>query len=238
MARQLPLPLAPRAALTRADLIVTPANHEAVAFIDAWPDWPVPAAAFHGPQGCGKTHLISVWHAMSGASRIAASVLSACEELDGGPVAIENVDASAATMERDRLLFAAIEGATRERPVVLTGRTPPPTWNCALPDLSSRMASLTTFALWRPDDGLLAALARKLFADRQLDVPPAVVDRMLVSLERSPGAFRDFIALADAKALAEARPITIGLVRELLAECDQAAMTDSHDSASLRPDPR
>jgi hypothetical protein len=41
---------------------------------------------------------------------------------------------------------------------------------------------------------------------------------MLVSLERSPAAIRDFVDRADAKALAEAKPINLALLRELLGE--------------------
>jgi chromosomal replication initiation ATPase DnaA len=75
-----------------------------------------------------------------------------------------------------------------------------------------------SFSLWQPDDALLAALTRKLFTDRQLAVSDAVVMRILRSLERSPAAIRDFVARADARALAEKRPITAVLVGEMLAE--------------------
>jgi chromosomal replication initiation ATPase DnaA len=64
---------------------------------------------------------------------------------------------------------------------------------------------------------LLAALARKLFADRQLQVPEAVIAQMIVSLERSPAAIRDFVSRADARALAEKRAVTTALIRDLLA---------------------
>jgi hypothetical protein len=40
---------------------------------------------------------------------------------------------------------------------------------------------------------------------------------MIRSLERSPGAIRDFIARADAAALADKRPITLSLIKDLLA---------------------
>jgi hypothetical protein len=40
---------------------------------------------------------------------------------------------------------------------------------------------------------------------------------MIRSLERSPAAIRDFVARADALALAEKRPINISLIKELLA---------------------
>jgi chromosomal replication initiation ATPase DnaA len=57
-----------------------------------------------------------------------------------------------------------------------------------------------------------------LFTDRQLAVPDPVIMRILRSVERSPAAIRDFVARADARALAEKRPITAALVTELLAD--------------------
>jgi chromosomal replication initiation ATPase DnaA len=68
-----------------------------------------------------------------------------------------------------------------------------------------------------PDESVLAALAQKLFADRQLPVPEDVIAHMLLVIERSPAAVRAFVAEADAAALAEARPVNLFLVRRLLA---------------------
>jgi chromosomal replication initiation ATPase DnaA len=130
-----------------------------------------------------------------------------------GAIVVENVDACAPDAARDAVLFALLE---RGGAVLLTGRRAPSQWSAAVPDLASRYRALLAFALWEPDDALLAALARKLFADRQLPVPDAVIEQMVRSLERSPAAVRDFVARADTKALAEKRPVTVALVRELL----------------------
>ncbi len=61
-------------------------------------------------------------------------------------------------------------------------------------------------------------LAVKLFADRQLQVPENVVLHMVRALERSPGAVRDFVARADAAALAQMRPVNLSLIKDLLAD--------------------
>lgn len=220
MALQLVLPLAPYPALGRDDFIVAPANAQAVAFLDAWPNWPVTAAAIYGPSGSGKTHLASVWQAASGARLFAVADL-ALGLPPMGPLIVEDIDSLPATLARDTVLFGLLEGATRDAPVLLTGRDAPGAWSCALPDLASRFSALLGLPVWAPDDRLLAALARKLLADRQLSVSDAVVERMVRSLERSPQSIREFIAKADAKALAETRPVSLGLVRELLAESDE-----------------
>jgi chromosomal replication initiation ATPase DnaA len=187
-----------------------------VTFIDRWPDWPVHAAALFGPSGSGKTHLVQVWQTRSAAQVVSAAVLDADVTQDPAtPLVVEDVDTASATGERDRILFALLDQPGR--PLVFTGRAPPGEWPVTLPDLASRLRALPAFALWVPDDTLLAGIARKLFTDRQLDVPDTVIMRMVQSLERSPAAIRDFVACADARALAEHRPINAALIRDLLA---------------------
>jgi chromosomal replication initiation ATPase DnaA len=208
---QLVLPLEVRSAQGRADFIVAPGNSRAVAFIDSFPNWPAPAAALVGPAASGKSHLAAVWAQKSGAAVIDAADLKG--GIPDGPLVVENVGAG--VMEAP--LFALLE---RGAPLLLTSLTPPSDWpqkfNMSLPDLVSRTRALLAFALWAPDDALLMGLAVKLFADRQLAVPEAVVAHMIRSLERSPGAIRDFVARADAAALETKRPVNLSLIKDLL----------------------
>jgi chromosomal replication initiation ATPase DnaA len=206
---QLVLPLETRSAYDRADFIVAPGNRQAVAFIDSWPDWPAPAAALHGPPASGKSHLAAVWAAKSGAVVLEAAALEAA--IPDGPLVVENVALGTA----EAPLFALLE---RGQPLLLTAQGPPASWPFSLPDLKSRAGALLAFALWAPDDALLMGLAVKLFADRQVEVPESVVLHMIRELERSPGAIRDFVARADAAALAAKRPISLSLIKELLAD--------------------
>jgi chromosomal replication initiation ATPase DnaA len=206
---QLVLPLETRSASGRADFIVAPGNQQAVAFIDSWPHWPAPAAALYGPPASGKSHLAAVWAAKSGAAILEASALHGV--IPDGPLVVENVGAGVA----ETALFALLE---RGAPLLLTAQTQPAQWPVALPDLKSRANALLAFALWAPDDALLMGLAVKLFADRQVQVPESVVAHMIRALERSPGAIRDLVARTDAAALAHKRPITLSLIKDLLAD--------------------
>jgi len=217
---QLPLPLSSRPALGRADFIVAPANAQAVAFIDSFPRWTAPAAALHGPASSGKTHLAQAWAAVAGALVVEASALDKAFVLalePGRAVALENVEA----LTDEAALFALFQ---HPGPLLLTAKEPPSAWPATLPDLKSRFGALLAFALWAPDDALLSALTRKLFTDRQLAVPDPVIMRILRSVERSPAAVRDFVARADARALAQKRPVTMALVAALLAE-DEAPLS-------------
>jgi len=203
----------------RADFLVGPGNAQAVAFIDSWPHWPVNVAVLHGPTGCGKTHLIEIWRDLAHARTVSASELDRLP-LGSGPVAIENVDTAIPGEQRDGRLFELIEGASPDAPLLLTGIEAPSGWPTVLPDLASRFSAALSLPLWQPDDELLASLARKLLDDRQLTVPTPVIERIVQSLERTPGAIREFIAKADSRALSEARAISLSLVRELIAEED------------------
>jgi chromosomal replication initiation ATPase DnaA len=218
MSSQLPLPLETRRDFTRQDFIVAPGNSAAVGFVDAYPAWPSPAAALYGPAGSGKSHLANVWAARAGARIVEAEALDEAALVPDSStqgLAVENVDHAALSAAAETTLFALIE---RGQPMLLTGREAPSAWPARLPDLASRFRALLAFGLWAPDEALLEALARKLFADRQLSVPDAVVAQMIRALERSPAAVRDFVARSDAAALAAKRPITPGLIRDLLSK--------------------
>jgi chromosomal replication initiation ATPase DnaA len=228
---QIPLHLETAPSLTRADFIVAEGNRDALAFVESWPGWAVPRAAIYGPAASGKSHIAEIWSARSGAQRVSAAALSgsAFVLLDRSyPIIVEDVDSSLPNPARDTAIFELLESASLGAPVLVTGRTEPPSWPVILPDLGSRFSALVSFSVWAPDAELLRKLAQKLFRDRQLAVPVPVIDRMLAALERSPQAVRDFVAKADSRALAEHRAVNSALIRELLAEigCD---MTDSGD---------
>ena len=212
MPSQLPLPLVTPPALGRADFIVTPSNAAAVALIDSFPRWPAPQAALYGPSGSGKSHLAGAWAKAAGAEIHAARALDTATPVEPGiAVVLEDLDRGF----DDDALFALFN---RPGPLLLTAAEPPAAWPARLPDLKSRFAALLAFPLWAPDEALLTQLTRKLFTDRQLAVPDPVIMRILRSVERSPAAIRDFVARADARALAEKRPVSVALVGDLLAE--------------------
>jgi len=211
MSSQLVLPLEPRNAMTRADFIEAPGNARALAYLERWPDWSAPAAALWGPSAAGKTHLAHVWASRAGAVIADARSL---REPSAGPAVVENCD-SVTGPDHEPALFAMLERGT---PLLLTGRAAPGQWQVWLPDLASRFGALVAFELGQADEGLLMALAVKLFADRQVTVPEAVVTGLLRGLERSPAAVRDFIARADREALSRQKPINVQLIRELMAQ--------------------
>lgn len=217
-AQQLPLALQHRPARGRADFLVAPANEHAVALIDRWPDWPDQILALAGAAGTGKTHLAEVWRTRSGAALVEAAELH--EEalpalLETGAVIVENGESL--TPDGERALFHLINMVRETKSfLLLTGAEAPARWPAGLPDLASRLKAVPRVEIGPPDEALLAALLVKLFDDRGMSVPAAVISYVVPRMERSFAAMRDFAEALDRASLAGKRPVTVPLAAEVL----------------------
>ncbi len=217
MIRQMLLDLGHRAALGREDFLVAPSNRDAVAWLDLWPNWRAPAIVIYGPEACGKTHLAEVWRVRSRARVLTPADIGgqAAPALTGGASAVVVEHADRVTDERALLhLFNYLAGQGGS--LLLTATTAPVHWTLKLADLRSRLAALPAIAVGAPDDALIEAVMIKQFADRQIRVTPDVIAFLVPRLERSLATVRAVVAALDAAALAEGRPITVPLARQVL----------------------
>ena len=206
----LDLPVEPR--YGRADFLVSDSNRAAFDWIERWPDWPVRALVLYGPSRSGKTHLAHLWRARADATLIAGEALTKPEELSGA-VAVDNAERTA---ERP-LLHLYNLCREQARGLLLTMAAPPATHPIALADLGSRLRALPVVGIAPPDDGLLAAVLLKHFADRQIHVSPGVVAYLVPRIERSFAAAASVAGALDRRALAAGRPVTVKLARAVLA---------------------
>jgi chromosomal replication initiation ATPase DnaA len=213
---QLPLDFAYRPAMGQEDFLVAPCNEDAVAWVDAWPQWPASAVCIYGPAGCGKTHLANVWRARSN-----ALVLSP-RAMDGGAPADLLGDAQACVVEgaeaahEQTLLHLFNLLVERRGHLLLTASLPPARWNVALPDLRSRLLAAPSAEIGPPDEGLIGAVMIKMFADRQIHIPHDVVIYLGMRIERSFDCVRRVVELMDRAALSAHRSLTVPLAREVL----------------------
>ncbi|MDF2368050.1 DnaA/Hda family protein [Sneathiella sp.] len=217
---QIPMNFEFRAATGREDFLVTPANEDAVAWIDKWPDWPMRSLLLVGPVGAGKTHLAHVWQTGTGARVINAEKLGHLDieeisKIAGHPLVVENAGPG---MNEEALLHLFNLVQEKGGSLLMTTATVPSAWNVALKDLSSRLGTIPVARIHEPDDALFAALVVKLFSDRQLAVTPDVVQYITQRLERSFAEARRFVRLLDKSALAKKRKITISLLRDVFKE--------------------
>ncbi|MBI1326232.1 MAG: DNA replication protein [Alphaproteobacteria bacterium] len=221
--RQFALEFPHRPAYGREDFLVTAANSEAVAFIDRWPGWNMPALWLYGPASSGKSHLAAVW-----AQKAAAPIISAEDLLKdtadnlskrGAHLVVERADLIVGDREPETVLFHLYNLLKEEgRSLLLTACASPQHLQFVVPDLASRVRSCPSIAIQAPDDDLLGALMVKHFHDRQLSVPEEGIAYLLPRIERSFDALQQLVSMVDKRALQEKKPVTIPLLREVLIE--------------------
>ncbi|MGN6305676.1 MAG: DnaA regulatory inactivator HdaA [Mesorhizobium sp.] len=218
--RQLPLDLGHGTAYSRDDLVVSRANAEAVALVDRWPDWPAPVVVLAGPSGAGKTHLAAIWREAAGALAIPASAIgSAAAGIGHRPVLIDDVDSAPIDEPGLFHLINAVRGAGSH--LLLTARGFPSAWRVTLPDLASRLKAAATVEIHEPDDLLLAGVLTKLFADRQVEVEPHVVQYLVRRIERSLATAMRVVERLDRAALEQKTRITRALAAEAVSAMDE-----------------
>jgi chromosomal replication initiation ATPase DnaA len=205
----------------RADFLPAPANETALAFVDAWPQWPGVALVLHGPEGAGKSHLAAIWQARAQPLAIDPQQLAGtpARTLLGAAQAVllEDLDRALAVVPLEEPLFSLWTAlAERGGHLLLTARLPPARWALGLPDLASRLRGAAAVTLAAPDDELLAGLLVKLLNDRQVRIAPEVVRFLLPRIERSFAAVHCLAEALDRAALAEHREITVPLARAVL----------------------
>jgi chromosomal replication initiation ATPase DnaA len=141
-----------------------------------------------------------------------------------GAVVVEDLQRAAGNEAAERALFhlhnLVLAGGRR---LLMTANAAPRTLGIRLPDLASRLEATATATLSPPDDALLAAVLVKLFADRQIAVPPALIAWLVVRIDRSFAVARALVAELDARALARRRPVTQKLAAEVLDSWNGAA---------------
>ncbi len=218
---QIPFDLGNRTALGRDDFLVAPNNHDAVAWIDLWPEWPAPCLVLYGPVASGKTHLGAVWSEKSSAMCVKAGDIN--ETLIGDiadmkqHVIIEDADDLIGDIQGEKGLFHLYNIFKEEqRSFLVTLQEPPVRRSFSLPDLASRLRAAPSVAIREPDEELLGALIVKLFNDRQIRIGAEVLQYVLPRIERSFEAVRDLVEQADHRALIEKRSITVPLLRDIL----------------------
>ena len=194
-AGQMVLPLRWRAAQGQKDFFVSAATAEAVPFLDGWSTWPIPAALLIGPTGSGKSHLAAIF-----ARRANARLWDDADR----------------TADEEALFHAWNAAMEERRPLLLTARSDPRDWNLALADLRSRLTATPRVAIRAPDDALLEAVFLKQWRDRGIEPPADFVRYVLSRIERSFEVAAKAVNLLDRAALAEQRPLSIPLAREVL----------------------
>jgi chromosomal replication initiation ATPase DnaA len=207
--------------LSRDDFLEGPANAAALSLIESWPEWPNRIMLLVGPEGCGKSHLATIWAEQAGARSMSAHSLAAAAvpgALATGALVVEDLNPQAF----DELALFHLMNLAREDGafVLITARVPPAAIEIGLRDLRSRLRAVPVVTLMPPDDHLLRALIVKFGADRQMNIDETIVNFIATRTERSFAAVRHAVEQLDAESLRLGRPVTRALAAELLRDHD------------------
>ena len=208
-------------ASSRDDFLITGANRGALAMLDAPERWPQGRLLLIGGPGSGKSHLAGFWADEHGAQIVQGWTLTPghVDELipQGGAAVVEDGHEIGGNPVAEQGLFHLwnLTGA-RQGLLLITAQTPPRDWGIALPDLRSRLDAAAQAVLPPPDEALLPAVLVKLFADRQIQVAPEVIDWLALRMDRDLDLARRLVAAMDRESLADRRAITRRLAAELL----------------------
>lgn len=214
--RQFALPFAHQPSFAAPDFLPAPSNEAALAWLERTAGWPGLRLAIWGDAGCGKTHLLHLWARRTGAVLWSGPALAGLPVLPAqGGIAIDDADAAADETALLHLLNAAAEAGLL---VLLAGRDPPSRWPVRLPDLASRLRAMQAVSILRPDESLLRSILARLLAERQLAVPEAVQDWLLLRLPRDAAAMSEAAARLDRAALAGGSSITRQLAAAVLSD--------------------
>jgi DnaA family protein len=212
----------------RLDAFWPGANVSALQGVTAVADGGAAWLYLHGPAGTGKSHLlIGACRAVIDANRPARYVsltqlpaprADAIAAVDAeGLLAIDDVQAIAGERGAERALFDLYNRANAaDGRMLFAASASPAELGVTLPDLVSRLAMCTQYALRPLDDAGRRAMLRVLAGRLGLRLDDEVLDWWFARQPRDPASLVALLQRADRASLAAQRRITIPFLRELL----------------------
>ncbi len=211
MPQQLPLDLETPDRFSRDRLVVTPALQQVLDVLLAPQDWLSSGLVLMGPKGSGKTHLGHVFAETHTAAFLDAESLV----LSPAPaIVVDNAD----TADQETLfhLINAVQSSGRH--LLLLTSVHPRAWTVTVPDLASRLNAMRLLALPEPDEALLSAILKKLFAQRAISPPDDMLAYIADRMERSVGAAQKIVT--ELEYYANGRAFTRHLARNFFEQSE------------------
>lgn len=203
--------------MDRGSYIVTPGNAADLATLDAWLASDEPFLVICGSPSAGKTHLASIAADSLGARFISISDGDGADEAlgamraaaaDAAPLVIDRVE----RLARPELLLEALQQWRRNGGrLALVGRGEPEAWAGGVVDLATRLGAAPRLVMSEPDEDLIRRVMEKLFADRQVEASPKIIEFAARRLPRRLAAASAFVEAIDLASMRSKSPITLKL---------------------------
>ncbi|NOT41514.1 MAG: chromosomal replication initiator DnaA [Alphaproteobacteria bacterium] len=222
---QIPFPFEERRSFAREDFVPGATNELALVLVDTWPEWPQRVCALWGPTGSGKTHLAQIWRAQADAIELRDLTREVVAGLPaGGAFLLDDADMG----DGGEALFHLINFVNQTSGwLLMTGKQAPQRWTTTVPDLHSRLTAVPGAALEAPDEALIARVLLKLFADRQLKLPEALIGYLAPRLRRSFAEAERIVVLIDTLALQQKRNISVEIGAQALRQLEAERPADN-----------
>ncbi|MDR2838089.1 MAG: DnaA regulatory inactivator Hda [Azonexus sp.] len=200
------------------DNFVPGGNGETLAALTGWLAGMTQTAAetcfcLYGPEGCGRSHLLRA----SGFRYVDAVDNPALRGIEhGAALALDNVDRLDAEGQIALFNFFNRQKAAGGR--LLTAASQPPQHLAVREDLRTRLGSGLIYRLQILSDAEKAAALAAQAKERALKLPPNALDYLLRHASRDMRALSALLVALDRYTLEYQRPVTLPLLRQLLAQ--------------------
>ncbi|MEI9904316.1 MAG: DnaA/Hda family protein [Asticcacaulis sp.] len=211
MPKQIPLDLETPDRYGRDRLVVTPPLQAVLDVLLAPQDWLSPSLVLFGPKGSGKTHLGHIFAAEQN------GVFQSAAEAGPSPAPAIVVD-DADQASEDTLFHLSNHVQSSGQKLVLLTQIHPRAWQVRLPDLVSRLNAMRLLTLPEPDADLLAAILKKLFAQRAISPSPDTLAYLANRMERSVAAAQKIVT--ELEYYANGRAFNRALVRDFFEQSE------------------
>ena len=207
------------------NFFISGSNELVVEVIKNWKIWPEKRLILLGESGSGKSHLVDFWARESNGRTVSIFDIYDDNMIDfsqNKALIIEDIDELKAykTVKKEIIeekLFHLINATAHASCyLMITSSSPVLSWKIKLPDLLSRLMSMTIAELLPPDDQLLMAILLKQFDDRQIIVTPEFIVFVSKRINRTYESISNFVDAIDQLTLKHKRDITIPIAREIL----------------------
>ena len=191
---QLPLPMAWTRRGGPESLLIHAANTEAVALVRDWQRWPSSCTLLIGPSRSGRTLIGQAFLAESGG------------------MLVDDADRT----DEERLFNIWNESRDTGRPLLLIAQEAPPTWQIALPDLRTRLATAAIARIAPPDEAVSAALIAHGLELAGSAFAPDVPEFLARRTQRCYEAIDAVITELNALSLASTQKLSVSMIRHSL----------------------